>query len=99
MPSPRTMGMGLTLACADQEKIVCRLVSETISSAVMAPLVSVVVMRGSFTGPEYMSDRPSAGCADLGPGFFRRDSSFSVLHTNRPERWVSGLNQRFAKPS
>src|SRR6266849_3822587 len=35
MPSPRTIGIGLRLPCADHEKIVCRLVSETISSAVV----------------------------------------------------------------
>src|SRR5258708_24017676 len=44
MPSPRTMGIGLTLACADQEKIVWRFVSATISSAVILPIVSVVVI-------------------------------------------------------
>src|SRR5260221_8483738 len=38
------MGIGLTLACADQEKIVWRFVSATISSAVIAPIVSVVVI-------------------------------------------------------
>src|SRR5437588_126398 len=44
MPSPRTIAIGLTLPCADHEKIVCRLVSAIISSAVMGPAISVVVI-------------------------------------------------------
>src|SRR5215471_16345775 len=53
MPSPRTMGMGLTLACADQENMVWRLVSAMISSAVIVAIASVVVMAASypFRGP------------------------------------------------
>src|SRR5437764_11465204 len=103
MPSPRTMGIGLTAPCADHEKIVCRLVSETISSAVMAPLASVVmVIGGSFTAPEYMSDRRW----ERESGRRRGDLDFSGAIRHSPsctrhlsERWVSGLNQRFAKPS
>src|ERR1700682_1571322 len=47
MPSPRTIGMGFTLACADHEKIVCRLVRSMISAAVMVLVVSMVVTRDS----------------------------------------------------
>src|SRR5689334_10199470 len=57
MPSPRTIGIGFRLACADQEKMVCRFVRETISSAVMAPVASIVVMgvllhRGFYDGTD-----------------------------------------------
>src|SRR5436190_24123883 len=44
MPSPRTMGMGCTLPCADQEKMVCFLVRETISSAVNVGVISIAVI-------------------------------------------------------
>src|SRR5450759_3728977 len=50
MPSPFTMAIGFTLACADQEKIVWRLVSATISAAVIVSVVSVVVIWGSSEG-------------------------------------------------
>src|SRR5690348_5755175 len=44
MPAPRTIGIGLSAACADHEKIECRFVSATISSAVIGAPISVVVM-------------------------------------------------------
>src|SRR6476659_7434424 len=46
MPSPRVMAMGFTLPCADQEKMECRRVRVTISSAVMVAGVSIVVVMG-----------------------------------------------------
>src|SRR3954447_26804749 len=54
MPSPRTMAIGFTLACADHEKIVWRFVSAIISSAVMAPAISVVVMRRRLSRVAYV---------------------------------------------
>jgi hypothetical protein len=44
------MAMGLTLACADQEKIVWRLVRVMISSAVIALVVSVVAVISMLLG-------------------------------------------------
>src|SRR5436305_12970134 len=46
MPSPRTIGIGFTLPCGDHEKIVWRLVRETISSAVNVSTVSAIVING-----------------------------------------------------
>src|SRR5690242_5433385 len=64
MPSPRTIGIGFTLPCADQEKIVCRFVRETISSAVMAG-DSVMVMEGSFVRERFYVPVISLSCHDL----------------------------------
>src|SRR5918912_1856631 len=65
MPSPRTIGIGFTLACADQEKIEWRLVSETISAADMVSgTMSVVVMVGSSYLPWSGAENPRS----IGPG-------------------------------
>lgn len=60
MPSPRTIGIGFTLACADQEKIEWRFVNATISAAVMVSgTMSVVVM-----GESYRFHAPAQRIAD-----------------------------------
>src|SRR6266849_1235852 len=70
MPSPRTIGIGLRLPCADHEKIVCRLVSETISSAVIGALTSVVVIWALTLSPQRHRDHREVSFAFRG----RRES-------------------------
>src|SRR5947209_2563372 len=93
MPLPRTMGMGLTLACADQENIEWRLVSAIISSAVIAVIASVAVMTASYASPGPTAratradrsrslPRPVTRLSSIRPASLQRRKDF--LHVTEP---------------
>src|SRR3954447_13478375 len=98
MPSPRTIGIGFTLACADHEKIEWRFVSATISAADMvSEAMWVVVMRAILSRSVDQARRrggarPAGGTPALRTGHERRGGEVAARVQHRCERVGDGVD-------